>query len=507
MKKVIFERLSIAIIIVLCAFSSWIFISRAGLFDGMGEEGPGDNGDVGKGESGIYYFNNAIDTSPNEIGNYWYDSGLSDQALELPDFSSAQVSVATDSTFDGDIIFNSEAINNGTINGNATFINDLSENIGTITGNAVRRYTSVQTTSRDFTGKDIWTVIADGVVLDITSASYDESTVFSHENSGSFISNMAVVSETINDKDVTLQFDRTLNSDSVPAVEDFIVMVDDEKAEISNISISENRVILRLANSVTSKSTVTISYTLGSNLILSTQGLNALPLEGIAVTNETPPMEEVVENSPELQDNIAVRSGSSFLFPSRLLSVDDKSLVLEEQKKKEAEEAKESTEATDKLSSADEKAISSPESSAPIVEEIQRHDKVAASSEIVEKLKTPLLLAVEDKGKIWYVAPTSGERYEVSQSNALNLFRSVALGITNKDLSQIPLANSDAKSTKIGARLEGRFLLQVESRGESWFVQGGYRYRVNGDNLVEVTKKSVGGIKNQILEKIPVATK
>jgi hypothetical protein len=50
-------------------------------------------------------------------------------------------------------------------------------------------------------------------------------------------------------------------------------------------------------------------------------------------------------------------------------------------------------------------------------------------------------------------------------------------------------------------------LLQVESRGESWFVQGGYRYRVNGDNLVEVTKKSVGGIKNQILEKIPVATK
>jgi hypothetical protein len=108
-----FERLGVAFLVILCVFSSWIFITQGLDF---GEE-PGDGAKVN-----VYYFNNAIDTSPNELGNYWYDSGLSDQALELPDFSSAQVSVATDSTFDGDIIFSSDAfvvIESFGIDGNA----------------------------------------------------------------------------------------------------------------------------------------------------------------------------------------------------------------------------------------------------------------------------------------------------------------------------------------------------------------------------------------------------
>jgi CYTH domain-containing protein len=90
---------------------------------------------------------------------------------------------------------------------------------------------------------------------------------------------------------------------------------------------------------------------------------------------------------------------------------------------------------------------------------------------------------VEDKGKVWYVAPNETVRYEVSTNNSLNLFRKVSLGITNKDLDKIPLVDSAAPVTPIAQRLVGRFLLQVENRGQTWFVdQLGYKHRVTSEN-------------------------
>lgn len=506
MKKVIVERLTVVLIIVLCAFSSWIFISRAGLFDDNGgvggPTGEGGDGKAGGGD-GIYFFNNAVNTSPEEIGNYWYDNKFTSQAEELPDFSTAQVTIGEEATFDGDIIFNGEAVNNGTVSGNATFIEDISENNGTINGTAIRRYATTNSTGRDFSGSIVWTVVADGTVVDVTSATYDGKTIFSHENGGSFISNMTLVSQTINSNTLTLEYNQDLNSDSIPEAENFDIRVDGEKVDISNITISEKMVIISLSNPVQAKNSILVSYSLGDSLITSTQGLNALPIQEVEVTNQTP-TEEVVQDDPVINDTTQMqRGGTTFPFPARPLAI-DKGNILEKEKQIKTKEK--STETMDTASSINEKIITSPIVAEPSTE-IKSQEKPIASTEIVEKLKTPLLLAVEDKGKIWYVAPISGQRYEVSQSNAINLFRNVALGITNKDLSQIPLANSESKQSKIGNRLEGRFLLQVESRGESWFVQNGFRYRVNSNNLVEITKKSVGGITNQFLEKIPVATK
>ncbi len=202
-----------------------------------------------------YYFNNAVNTSPAELGNYWYDGGYSDPALELPDFDVDQVFVANGAIFDGSITFNLTAVNEGvitgnatfndtsynaasgevqgnatfydsaynsgliggngffhdssltdtegTINGNATFYNDVSDSLAgnrdsRIYGTLTRHYTEATTTVRDFRvwtfpqpfigdGEQPWTVVADGVVVDVSGATIDSTTVFSEINGGSFV--------------------------------------------------------------------------------------------------------------------------------------------------------------------------------------------------------------------------------------------------------------------------------------------------------------------------------
>lgn len=53
------------------------------------------------------------------------------------------------------------------------------------------------------------------------------------------------------------------------------------------------------------------------------------------------------------------------------------------------------------------------------------------------KLKGKLLLAVEDHGAIWYV-DKDGYRHSVTWANLMDLFRKLALGITDANLAKIP---------------------------------------------------------------------
>ena len=53
-----------------------------------------------------------------------------------------------------------------------------------------------------------------------------------------------------------------------------------------------------------------------------------------------------------------------------------------------------------------------------------------------EKLKGKILLAVEDKGKTYYVA-NDGYRYRITVDTAQKVFEKLAVGITNNDLSKI----------------------------------------------------------------------
>ena len=66
-----------------------------------------------------------------------------------------------------------------------------------------------------------------------------------------------------------------------------------------------------------------------------------------------------------------------------------------------------------------------------------------AATNLASKLSGKILLQVESKGEAWYVNPSDGKRYYMANGNeAYNIMRKLGLGISNKDLSQIPIAQN-----------------------------------------------------------------
>ena len=121
---------------------------------------------------------------------------------------------------------------------------------------------------------------------------------------------------------------------------------------------------------------------------------------------------------------------------------------------------------------------------------------------MANRLRGKLLLQVEDRGRIWYVNPDDAQKHEVTFANALPLFQKFALGITNKDLNNIPL-NNENKASSIGNRLKGKLLLQVEDKGRIWYVDfDGKKWEVTWNNLLDLFRKLSLGITNMDLNKI-----
>ncbi len=165
----------------------------------------------------------------------------------------------------------------------------------------------------------------------------------------------------------------------------------------------------------------------------------------------------------------------------------------------------------------------------------------AASPSMKAKLNGKILLQVQSRGEAWYVNPTDGKRYFLgSPEMAIGVFSRVGLGITNSQLLKIPLgfnasgglfgvpmgreidndgdsipdeyeaalgtqpslADSDndgfndfdeiragydpmmsgarlpVSDKTLANRLKGRIMLQVESRGQAWYINpaDGRRY-------------------------------
>ncbi len=112
-----------------------------------------------------------------------------------------------------------------------------------------------------------------------------------------------------------------------------------------------------------------------------------------------------------------------------------------------------------------------------------------------------LLLQVEDHGRIWYV-DFNGDKHEVTFANALSLFETLAVGITNNNLYQIPMSY-DSWHSNLANSLKGKLLLQVEDHGRIWYVDfNGQRHEVTWNNLMDLFKSLSLGITNNNLSKI-----
>lgn len=184
--------------------------------------------------------------------------------------------------------------------------------------------------------------------------------------------------------------------------------------------------------------------------------------------------------------------------------------------------------------------------------------KPVGSVTMAEKLQGYILLQVEERGEAWYIDPSTKQRYYMKDGEvAYEMLRKFGLGITNDDLKKIPIGiekrfeemdydgdyvfdkmeeaigtdmylfDSDGDSfddgseilnnysptgsgklpidTKVAEKLKGKILLQVESRGEAWYVnpKDGRRYYMpDGEAAYEIMRFLSLGITNENLEEI-----
>jgi len=129
---------------------------------------------------------------------------------------------------------------------------------------------------------------------------------------------------------------------------------------------------------------------------------------------------------------------------------------------------------------------------------------VTMAEDLSSKLKGRILLQVESKGEAWYVNPKDSKRYYMANgSEAYNIMRTLGVGIVNKDLNKI-------KADKIFAKKNsGKIFLQVESRGEAYYVDinGNANYLKDGNAAYQIMRNLGLGIKTVDLSKIELSNK
>ncbi|MFH1192557.1 MAG: hypothetical protein V1655_03725, partial [bacterium] len=97
--------------------------------------------------------------------------------------------------------------------------------------------------------------------------------------------------------------------------------------------------------------------------------------------------------------------------------------------------------------------------------------KIASADNLANRLSGRILLQVEKNGEAWYVNPADKKCYSLGKPiDALKLMRDLGLGISDKDLSAIPVSSESGAPTALANKLSGRILLQVEKNGEAWYV-------------------------------------
>jgi len=193
--------------------------------------------------------------------------------------------------------------------------------------------------------------------------------------------------------------------------------------------------------------------------------------------------------------------------------------------------------------------------------ETERELLTTLDSKLTKRLAGQILLQVEDHGEAWYVDSVSQQRYYLADgASAYEALRKFGLGITNADLAKIPVGieerfedvdtdedgladrleeglgtdvnktdtDGDGVSdyeevinqatnplgtgkiyynTSLINRLSGRILLQVESRGEAWYVNptdGRRYYMKDGDAAYQIMRFLSLGITNENIRKIDI---
>ena len=137
---------------------------------------------------------------------------------------------------------------------------------------------------------------------------------------------------------------------------------------------------------------------------------------------------------------------------------------------------------------------------------------------VIDNTRGYILLQVEKSGEAWYVNPADDSRsYMKDGAVAYQMMRNFGLGITDLDLSKIPMvsdtttmknSSSICSSNSLANRLKGKILLQVQQNGEAWYIYPKTCRRIymkDGEAAYSIMRFLGLGITDQNLLNIPMA--
>lgn len=129
------------------------------------------------------------------------------------------------------------------------------------------------------------------------------------------------------------------------------------------------------------------------------------------------------------------------------------------------------------------------------------------ATELIDRVAGQIMLMVDRSGEAWYIDPISRARYYLQDGpTAYDFLRAFGLGITNVDLEQIPTSDDEIGGGEMAERLAGRILLQVEEKGEAWYINPAdlKRYYLrDGDAAYEIMRELSLGTMAEWLDLIP----
>lgn len=146
--------------------------------------------------------------------------------------------------------------------------------------------------------------------------------------------------------------------------------------------------------------------------------------------------------------------------------------------------------------------------------------RTQSNSALNNKFKGYIMLNTEDAGKAYYISPTSKKAYYLAIPKiSFQVMRGTGVGITNSNLSKIPVGDScpdympncDNPSNydlNFANQNKGYIFLQVEENGEAWYVypKDGKRYFLGTpENAFEIMKNKGWGINNSDFKKLELA--
>lgn len=125
---------------------------------------------------------------------------------------------------------------------------------------------------------------------------------------------------------------------------------------------------------------------------------------------------------------------------------------------------------------------------------------------LYERVKGRIILEVEKNGEAYFVSPATKKMFPLGRpSEAFALMKKVGIGISNNDLEKIPLSTDISANTLFSSKHKGKIFLQVQSKGEAWYVnpQDGKRYFLGRpDDAFAMMKKLGLGISDKNFSKI-----